>query len=153
MPIEKLATAEVLETPTTLEEKVDRHGDLGAKIEKLEAQIENARVKALREQISELANAQAALKEDILKEATANLGSQNETEVHGARFFVKVGKCAMRRSITDMKKAAELVGFDNFFELCTFPLGKVDDYLNPKERTLVLKVNHDGARSFKVKAR
>lgn len=153
MPIEKLATAEVLETPTTLEEKVDRHGDLGAKIDKLEAQIENARVKALRERISELAGAQATLKEDILKEATVNLGNESKTEVHGARWKVEIGKCKMARAITNMKKLAELVGLDNYFELATFPLAKVDDYLNPKEREQVLDVSHDGARSFKVKAR
>ncbi len=154
MPVEqKLKTAEVLAAPASIEEKVDRYGDLDAEVEKLEAQIENTRVKKLREEVAVCHKAQATLREEILKEATANLGDQNDTKVQGARFFAQVGKCSMRRAITDMKKAAELVGFDNFFELCTFPLGRVDDYLNPKERELVLKVDHDGARSFKVKPR
>jgi hypothetical protein len=153
MPREQLKTAEALEAPQTIEEKVDRHGDISAEIEKLEAQIENARVKDLREQIAVKSKAQAALREDILKEATAHLGDKSATEVHGARFFAKIGKCAMKRTITDMKKAAELVGLDNFFELCSFPLMKVDDYLNPKERALVIEETHDGARSFKVKTR
>ena len=155
MPVEKQeqkSILDILQEPS-LEENIDRHGDISAEIEKLEAQIENARVTALRNKIAELGKAQAALKEDILKEATAHLGDKSATEVHGARFFVKIGKCAMKRTITDMKRAAELVGFDNFFELCTFPLMKVDDYLNPKERELVLKETHDGARSFKIKVR
>ena len=157
MPVQKrkerTRAVEALVGPQTMEERIDRFGDLNAEVEKLEGQIENARVKALREKISTLRSEQATIREEIMKVATADLDEEGAFESYGRRFFVKVGKCQLRRTITSMKRLAELVRLDNFFELATFPLAKVDDYLNPQERAEVIDSKHDGPRSFKVKPR
>lgn len=142
----------ILNLPQTLGDRIDRFGALQSEIEGLEAKAEK-RLKAIHEEISERQDAMAALRVDIEAEATSDLDNEAKTTEVGTLFVAEIGKCAMKRKVTDMKELAKLVGRDNFFALCTFPLGKVDDYLNPHQREKVLDVTHDGARSFKVKPR
>lgn len=133
----------------TTEEKVDRYGALQAEVAALGEKAEK-RVQAIYGTIAEKQTEMADLAKEI--EAAVEAGVQKSTVV--GRFFVAtVGKPAMKRTIKNMKRVAELVGLDQFFELCTFPLGSVDDYLNPHQREEVLDVNHDGNRSFKVAPR
>ena len=98
----------------------------------------------------------ATLREAIQKEATRDLGDQQKTTVVGRFYAATIGKCKKNRRITDMAKIhafVESAKVGAFFELCTFPLGKVDDYLTPPQRAEVLEENHNGSRNFKVESR
>ncbi len=155
MAVTKKAVEEAIQQSTqtiTLEDRVQTYGEIQDEIEKLDAQIAS-KTKALREKVSARYDTLATLREEIEKEATRGLPDNQKTSVMGATFEATIGKCKMSRTIKDMPKVAELVGQKNFVELVTFPLGKIDDYLNPEERALVLDVTDDGPRSFKVKSR
>ena len=113
-------------------------------------------VKPLGDKITEKVIKMAKLREEIEKEATADLGDQQKTTVVGKFYAATIGKCKKSREIIKMKKLFDLIEVAQsgaFFELCTFPLGKVDDYLTPPQRAEVLKVEHNGSRNFKVESR
>lgn len=142
----------ILEAPTTIEERIDAYGLLLEEVHELRAKIDK-RTKVLRGEIDTKQVRMSQLEEEIRKEATIDLSDENGTEVVGRFYFVKIGKAAMSRTINNMKQVAEMVGFDEFFKLCTFPLGQIDNYLTPPQREEVLDVEHGGKRSFKITAR
>lgn len=146
---------ELIETPTTVEERIDLYGALQRDVVGLNCQMD-VLVKPLGDKITEKVIKMAKLREEIEKEATADLGDQQKTTVVGRFYAATIGKCKKNRKIIDMAKIhafVESAKVGAFFELCTFPLGKVDDYLTPPQRAEVLEENHNGSRNFKVESR
>ncbi len=151
----KQKVKELLEAPTTVEERIDLFGAIQRDVVGLNCQMD-VLVKPLADKITEKLAKMATLQEEIQKEATANLDNQQKTTVVGKFYAATIGKCKKSRKITNMAKIhafVESAKVGAFFELCTFPLGKVDDYLTPPQRAEVLEENHNGSRNFKVESR
>ncbi len=143
-----------LQTPTTIEERIDRYGEVETEILALEEKRAK-RVKAIDTEIAGKQDELLELADDIAEEAVKDLAPASGAEVVAKLFYLVLGKCKKQRKITDMKKLADLVGLDNFFNLCGFPLGHVDDYLNPEERKQVIEEGllDDSSRRFQIKPR
>lgn len=142
-------------TPTTLEERIDRYGQLQEEVEKLNAKAEE-KVKDIYAEIVEKQNAMSDLRKQIEDEATTDLANESKTTVVGKFFAATIGACRSSRKVKNMRRVFELVEAAKegaFFELCSFPLRNVDDYLTKPQRAEVLDESQDGPRSFKVEAR
>lgn len=151
----KQKVQELLEAPTTMEERIDLFGAIQRDVVGLNCQMDIL-VKPLADKITEKLAKMATLQEEIQKEATADLGDQQKTTVVGKFYAATIGKCKKSRKIINMAKIhafVESAKVGAFFELCTFPLGKVDDYLTPPQRAEVLEEKHNGSRNFKVESR
>lgn len=76
---------------------------------------------------------------------------QDDTQkFEGDEYVVTLGKRGTSRSIVDMEAIFHALGHETFLSLCSFPLGKVDDHLNAKERDAVLETTRT-IRSMTVK--
>ncbi len=79
------------------------------------------------------------------------LSTDEKVEFAGERFTMTIGAKGKKRDITNIRKVHELLGDDVFYELCTVSLSAIDDYLTPKQREQVLKVEYTGTRNISVK--
>lgn len=77
---------------------------------------------------------------------------QKDIVVEGDRYDLVLGAKSKNREIADMAGVMKKVTRDVFLELCTFPLGKLDELLTKPQRDKVLKETRE-ARSFKVRER
>jgi|WetSurSiteA1Bulk_404760.scaffolds.fasta_scaffold45230_3 hypothetical protein len=68
----------------------------------------------------------------------------------GIEHNVEFSPQSEKRKVTDMKRLAELIGIDVFFDICTVPLKEVDKYLTELEAEQVVETNRTGARVMKV---
>lgn len=144
--------------------KPNLKADIGLK----EAAIEDA--KALVDQIAPAvvkANAVAAKLKKLQTEIDAAkatllgftdllLDSPEDTiEIVGEKGTAKIGKDTFQRKIAD--KEALIGMLDQVqeglaFELASFNLGPLDDYLTPEQKKAVIKGEYSGKRSIQLKA-
>lgn len=64
--------------------------------------------------------------------------------MHG--FVVDVGKAPMSRTVSDKQKAAEYMGENVFWQVCTLPLKSCDDYLSLPQRADVITTTYDESK-------
>lgn len=140
------------EAVETLEQQVDRYGQLQMELDAIDEKIQK-RTRALQAEASRKREAMAALADSIIEEGAANVPASQGTKVLGEAFAATIGKKRRKSTITNMKRVAEIVGFDRFFELCSFSVQNAKDYLTPPERKECLEEIEDGPRTFKVQPR
>lgn len=133
------AQLQVVPKKLTWEEKIDRYGELDEAIQRFAPTVdEHAQLKA---EIQEFYEAYPADKAALAK---------------GAAFTLQIGERKNERTITDQKKAFQLLraaagSLDGAIALITIPLtAVVDKYLNDSQQRMVIKKERTGHRSVKA---
>jgi len=124
---------------TELAMLVDQIGELEA-----EAVLINARIK---QEQAKLENYKKTLAK--LQEFADTLEDVPEQGLCGTRYRVLIGDYGKRREIADMGKLKSILGEKLFMELATIPLGKIDDYLTPVQKSEVL-LERETHRKLKI---
>lgn len=145
--VTKAATAEV-QKPTleqdqlqdlNFKERIDELGSMQKKLDQAKAFIKeyNDRLSALTAEI---------------EEAHADVGPDDEYEVHGDHHKLTFGKQSQTRTVKDKEKIIAMMGEKLFLECATISLKDIDNYLTAPQRDEVLEYGH-GARSKKLVAK